>query len=688
MAQGAVGNLITAGAVTAMDGGFTSSIRFYDTQNVAQPNLYATNFRLKHVKPRMLLRNTGSEIIAAIPRFIPVPGDPNSFIDLPSISLRPNEIADVDLEPLKGAVYGRSDFDYVSVQMLNNGSPGSLIGALNGQDETRGMTYDVPLRDMGGIRNSTGAYPWRLDHDLSTVVSITNVAPVQSEVVVQVNYPGGPYLLNPRRLAAGETAIYDLKKIRDDRTPDRNGHIIPRSVTGGQFKWFIHGAGSGRLIGRAEMVGPTEGISSSYSCPGGNCPAMFSYAFIDPDDVFLEPFDTATVYVKEVDCDAYGCVGPFSPYVTGWSVYDPGLAVYFYPNGSEAYLVGRNGGTALFQANIRYDEYSWDGLECLYGGVNYTDTQGQAQVPKVDINFNGSRITGQTVDVIVGQEINLTTSVDPSGGTVTDSQWTVSGGNSDRIANYVATFTNPQSATSGIVTNLTAINNSSVDFYWTSGGNGRTAQYSAKVNGKAVSAQVTFNVQRPVVRLSAATDASTNIGFDSDVQLKILQLGDNGGTPGLVFTRTITAMPSGFNGTMQWVQVFNHKNGALTLPNGQLTVNTCGLDDKYPYPLDPGSNQTDLKTSDTPGVRLPSGATQASTDYNATMWLLFRPAGTTGNRIWVPLRKVTWAWSANASFDGSTWNITSASDPHNLSSVDTTNYPTWTIDAETNQQCP
>jgi hypothetical protein len=106
-ATGSSGSLIAAGAVTAIDGGFTSSIRFYDTQNVAQPNLYATNFRLKDVKPRMLLRNTGTQTISAILRFIPAPGDPNNFIDLPGVSLVPNQIADVDLQPLKGAAYGR-----------------------------------------------------------------------------------------------------------------------------------------------------------------------------------------------------------------------------------------------------------------------------------------------------------------------------------------------------------------------------------------------------------------------------------------------------------------------------------------------------------------------------------------------------------------------------------------------------
>jgi hypothetical protein len=72
---------------------------------------------------------------------------------------------------------------------MNTGTKGSLVGALNGTDEITGMTYDVPLRDIGALRGSTGAYPWRLDDDISTIVSITNVAPVPSEFIVQINYP-------------------------------------------------------------------------------------------------------------------------------------------------------------------------------------------------------------------------------------------------------------------------------------------------------------------------------------------------------------------------------------------------------------------------------------------------------------------------------------------------------------------
>ena len=392
-APGSNGSLIVAGGVAAIDGSFTSSIRFYDTKNVAQPNLYATNFRLRNVKPRMLLRNTGTETISAIPRFIPVFGDPNGFIDLPSVTLRPNEIADVDIEPLKGAVYGRADFDDVSIQVLNTGTSGSLIGALNGHDSSTGMTYDVPLRDIGGLRNSTGAYPWRLDQDLSTIVSITNIAPMRSEIVVQINYPGGPYMLNPRRLAAGETVTYDLRKIRDEQIPDRNGNPIPRSIEGGQFRWFIHGPGSGRLIGRAEMLSVSQGVSSSYSCPeAGECPTQFSYAFLSPSNVYLAPGDYAVVHAEEVDCDDYfNCTPSFTPYVTGWEVTDPYGAVLYYDNGDNLQLEGFNGGTAYIQADIGYERYYWNNFYCADEGMDIANANGQAHVtPPVTLSGNST----------------------------------------------------------------------------------------------------------------------------------------------------------------------------------------------------------------------------------------------------------------------------------------------------------
>jgi hypothetical protein len=171
-------------------------------------------------------------------------------------------------------------------------------------------------------------------------------------------------------------------------------------------------------------------------------------------------------------------------------------------------------------------------------------------------------------------------------------------------------------------------------------------------------------------------------------QLTELRLGNPDATPGITFTRTLS-IPTGFSGSSEWVQVFIHKNASLTPSTGPVLNATSGLDDVYPYPLDPDATQTNGKTSDTPGLAIDgiSGVTftAASVDFNATMWLLFQPSGTTGNKIWVPLRQVTWTWTAAASKSGSTWSITSHSDPGTLSDSDTTAHPVWTKNATTGQ---
>jgi len=296
----------------------------------------------------------------------------------------------------------------------------------------------------------------------------------------------------------------------------------------------------------------------------------------------------------------------------------------------------------------------------------------QTPAARVDIRLNGSSVTGQTVNVIVGQEINLTTAPQPSNGTVTEKQWTVPGGNSDRVGNWVATFTPTDPAhTTGTVNNLTTLNNSSVDFYWISGGNGRTVQYTAKINGKSVSAQVTFNVQRPTASMTVATNTSTTV--DSAIGGLAMHLGDvPPSIPGLAFSRSIT-LPANFgSGSTQWVQVFSKFNGG----NNNGSFQRDGLDDVYPY-------DSHSSTSDSPFVTLPaSGLTSTFSDYNATMWLMYKPLNVPGTSIWVPLRQVSWVWAASATFDGTHWTLASHTDPQSLSDSDSTTYPSWTRNAE------
>jgi hypothetical protein len=374
------GDLIPAGAVTAND--YASSIRFYDTKNVAQQNLYATNFRLHHVSPKLVLRNTGTQSLIATPRFRPAQGDPKDFIDLEAISLGPDEIKSIDLQSISAGTQGRADFDNVSIEVMNSGTKGSLIGALNGVDEKTGLTYDVPLRDSGGTRNLSGAYPWRLDGDVSTIVSITNATPAEAQFVVQINYPGGPYLLDPRKLPGGDTATFDLRKIRDQQIPDRNGHTIPKSVEGGQFRWFIHSGG--HLIGRAEML--------SYSC-GNPCPPHYNYGYTTPEPTEVPEGDSAPQDVLEMDLDSYSNeYGPYSASVVSEWSWDTSVATVDFGS-----VTGISGGSTGTTATVEYPLYvNWDG-DCWAYGTNQTNVSGSVDVaPSVYIsNVTASGMSSQ-----------------------------------------------------------------------------------------------------------------------------------------------------------------------------------------------------------------------------------------------------------------------------------------------------
>lgn len=397
--------LIVAGVVASDEGRVNSSIRFYDTQNVVQQNVYATNFRLHEVKARLVLRNTGTESIVATPRFRPVDGDPANFIDLASVNLRPNEIESIDLTSLSAGTQGREDFDTVSIEVLNSGPKGSLIGALNGVDANTRLTYDVPLRDSGGPRNSTGAYPWRLDGDVSTIVSITNVSPVGSQFVVQINYPGGPYLLDPQNLAAGATETFNLRKIRDQQIPDRNGHTIPRSTEGGQFRWFIHGGG--HLLGRAEMLSVSRGISSSYSC-NTPCPPRFDRGFVDPEPITVGEGEATGHDVLEVDVDSYSNeYGPFAAsVVNSWSG-DTGIATLDFGT-----VTGISVGSTYTSSTVEYPLYWWDGpnSDCTLFGTNETNVYGSVDV-KAEVYISNVAANPTTVSSRVSGTSTVTVQV-------------------------------------------------------------------------------------------------------------------------------------------------------------------------------------------------------------------------------------------------------------------------------------
>lgn len=343
--EGISGNLIPSGFVSSATGDYTSSIRFYAPSGV-QSNLYATNLRVKNTVPHLLLKNTSAGVVTARLQFHSTTNSSAKQIELPAITIRANQIIEADLAPLLSAAARNADFKSVSVRVLNDGSPGSLIGSLNSVNRVTGDAYDIPLRDTGSLRNSTGSYPWRIDKDFNTIVSITNTGNEKTRFVSSIYFDGKKYVLEPRELEAGETALFDLRKIRDEQlpddsgkmflpkdkadicsgktprftkaSPDRPGKPVPETATIGQFRWSLLGNSESRLIGRSEMISKSQKVSSSYSCPS-SCPLSFDrgiFSYLNPDFSQIYGTDPEALQIEGDEIGFYeGYINPMEYYV-------------------------------------------------------------------------------------------------------------------------------------------------------------------------------------------------------------------------------------------------------------------------------------------------------------------------------------------------------------------------------------
>jgi hypothetical protein len=400
---GAAGSVIPTGLIVSADGAFNCVIRFYETKMAKQPHLFGTGLRLAGTIPRMALKNTSSATITATPEFIPLGGmAAGEPVKLPALALAPQQTAEVDLNPLMNVVRRRSDLDTVSVQVTNNGAPGSLIGALYSSDKTTGVNYDVPLRDSGPVRTMTGSYPWKIDDDFTTIVYLTNISDGPAGFVGEIRYDGGKYVIDPHKLAAGETAVFDLRKMIEEQKPDSSERRLPLNVLVGQFKWAIHGATGGKviLIGRAEMVSRSQRISTSYSC-SDSCPPKYSGSIV-PGGLTLDVESQGTMGDWETGTYSNGTtVGPYQVPGITWSSFDPTIATV----GGGTVTALAPGYTTITSLIDQQEHYTWDQIDgfCLDDGYTYDINSNASVTAKPSISsLDPSRgLIGQTIRVTV-----------------------------------------------------------------------------------------------------------------------------------------------------------------------------------------------------------------------------------------------------------------------------------------------
>jgi hypothetical protein len=161
-----------------------------------------------------------------------------------------------------------------------------------------------------------------------------------------------------------------------------------------------------------------------------------------------------------------------------------------------------------------------------------------------------------------------------------------------------------------------------------------------------------------------------------------------GGVPsnlGIQFKASATP-PSGYTtNNFQWVQLITNDALLITLNNN--TTQTCRyttvppgvgppyLDSRFPY-------STNNPTNDNPSAVLDSTTEKEFIrNFSATMYLMWTPNPASGCSngaactVPVPLGSVSWHWSGDAAFNGSSWTGTGTGGANAFQT--STSYPSW-----------
>lgn len=319
--DGPVGAL-RAGGYVEVGGRAFGLVRFYDPGMAKRSDLFASNLRTSNTDIQVALLNTSDEPITAQPEIRPAVRTGATPTRLAPVLIPARKSVRIDTDDLD-----LSGLERATVHVASNGRPGSLVGYVAAIDRSTLTAYELPLREGGPMRQSTGNYPWRLDGDYSSIVSIANVGSSTASFSAVITYAGGVYQVHPEALPPGGTATFDLREIRDRQILGVDGRSIHVLAQQGQFKWSIVGpVNDSRLNGRMEVVSASRGHSSSYSC-GQCCPDSYSYGILQPVPVWTPSgWSTQFTVLSQLRTCSGSIGGQSYAYAQSWHVQSPAVA--------------------------------------------------------------------------------------------------------------------------------------------------------------------------------------------------------------------------------------------------------------------------------------------------------------------------------------------------------------------------
>lgn len=278
-----------------------------------------------------------------------------SLVPIPEIRLGPGELGTVDV----ARAIRRSHLDLgrvvsAGLEFTYSSTPGSVVISAQSVSSDGNQVFRLPLIDADAQPSSTGGYPWSIRGSSSTFVYLTNVTDRPQQYVLQLNFQGGVYAPGLKTVQPNQTAVIDLRALRDSQVRDEHGHTIPGDKSSGQVIWSVEGGENLVLIGRAEQADLVKGISSSYACVNC-CPASCVATWVDPPSVTGFAGDTQQFSPFQQNEDCFGNVlQPFSISNATWSSTNSSVATV----NTTGFVTAQNVGTTNIGAS--WSAWLWD----------------------------------------------------------------------------------------------------------------------------------------------------------------------------------------------------------------------------------------------------------------------------------------------------------------------------------------
>jgi hypothetical protein len=313
------GTLRISGFTASVDDGYVDTIRSFDPKASMEPAVYANGLHFSDATNRLFVKNLTSQALTVSGALYPVSTSESSkSLAIPAQQVPAYSASEIDLTKI---VLGQF-LDGAAIKLEANGPPASLIASYSSHDASAHLTRSVPFKSLGDPSLTNGAYPWRLDGQFQSRIYITNVGSEVGKIAATIRPENGtPFAIDTRSVQPGETAVYDLRQMRDDQTVDPNGVKLPKNAAVGQFDWTtLFNDGTQRFIGRNEVVDASSGISASFSCPTCSCPASYVSGFANPANLVVSQGGTGNVVATGVSsCSGTVTLTNFSTIASSWS---------------------------------------------------------------------------------------------------------------------------------------------------------------------------------------------------------------------------------------------------------------------------------------------------------------------------------------------------------------------------------